>query len=56
MDLWFFPTANLLVNTFLRSIIVILIIVFGFKASWYSAYVGAVIHDGVSLILIRNMI
>lgn len=50
------PTANVLVNTFLRSIVLILIMVFGLKMSWYAAYWGAVIHDGVSLVLIRDLV
>jgi len=56
MNVWFFPTSNLLINTFLRSIVLILIMIFGFKTSWYSAYWGAVIHDGISLILIRDLV
>ena len=53
---WYFPTSNLLVNTFLRSLIVIAVMILGFKTSWYSAYWGAVIHDAISLTLIKNMI
>jgi hypothetical protein len=56
MDLWFLPTANPLLNTFLRSIVVILIMIFGFKTSWYSAYWGAIIHDVISLVLIRDLV
>lgn len=57
MDTLFqYPTSNLLVNTFLRSIIVILVMILGIKTSWYSAYWGAVIHDAISLILIRQYI
>lgn len=56
MDAWFFPTSNVLVNTFLRSIIVILIMIFGLKTTWYSAYWGAIVHDAVSLVLIRNLV
>ena len=56
MDLWFLPTANPLLNTFLRSIVVILIMIFGFKTSWYSAYWGAIIHDAISLVLIRDLV
>jgi hypothetical protein len=54
--MWEFPTSNLLVNTFLRSLVVIAIMILGFKTTWYSAYWGAVIHDAISLILIRNMV
>ena len=56
MDLWFFPTSNPLLNTFLRSIVVILTMIFGFKTSWYSAYWGAIIHDAISLVLIRDLV
>jgi hypothetical protein len=56
MDAWFFPTSNVLVNTFLRSIVVILIMIFGFKTTWYSAYWGAIVHDSISLVLIRNLV
>ena len=56
MDAWFFPTSNVLVNTFLRSIVLILTMIFGFKTTWYSAYWGAIIHDAISLILIRNLV
>jgi hypothetical protein len=48
-----FPTVNLLINTFLRSIVVIAVAILGFQSSWYVAYWSAVIHDGISLVLIR---
>ncbi len=44
-----FPTSNPLVNIFLRSIVLVIITVFGFKKSFYSAYWLAVIHDAISL-------
>lgn len=50
------PTANPLINTFLRSLIVIAVMILGFKTSWYSAYWGAVIHDAISLILIKDIV
>lgn len=54
MDVLFkFPTSNLLINTFLRSIVVIAVAILGFQASWYVAYWSAVIHDAISLVLIR---
>ena len=52
MNLWFLPTANPILNTFLRSIVVILFMIFGLKSTWYSAYWGAIVHDVVSLVLI----
>ena len=30
--------------------------VFGFKTTIYKAYWGAVIHDAISLLLIRNLV
>ena len=56
MDALLFPTANLILNTFLRSVLLILAMVFGFKTTLYTAYWGAVIHDAISLMLIRNMV
>lgn len=55
-NVWMVPTANPLINTFLRSLIVIATMILGFKTSWYSAYWGAIIHDAVSLVLIRDLI
>lgn len=53
MDLFLFPTANAILNTFLRSIVLILFMVFGLKTSIYSAYWGAIVHDTISLIMIQ---
>jgi hypothetical protein len=53
---WWIPTSNLLINTFLRSIVVITIMIIGFQSSWYSAYWAAIIHDAISLVLIRNLL
>ncbi len=49
MNIFFFPTANPLLNTFLRSIIVILFMIFGLRTSVYTAYWGAIVHDAISL-------
>jgi len=54
MDILFIPTSNLLINTFLRSIVVIAISILGFKTTWYSAYWAAIIHDAISLFIIRK--
>ena len=54
VDVFLFPTKNVLINTVLRSIIVILVMILGFQSSWYEAYWGAVIHDAVSLFLVRS--
>lgn len=56
MNIFLYPTANVLVNTFLRSIVLILAMVFGFGTSFYTAYWGAVIHDAISLVLIRPLL
>jgi len=56
VDVFLFPTSNVLINTFLRSIIVILIMIMGFQTSWYEAYWGAVIHDAISLFIVRSYI
>lgn len=56
VDVFLVPTSNVLINTFLRSIIVILVMILGFQTSWYEAYWGAVIHDAVSLFLVRSYI
>jgi len=52
MDFWLFPTANLLINTFLRGFLALLISVYAFKTSWYSGYWVAIIHDILSLSLL----
>ena len=55
-SIWMMPTANPLLNTFIRSLIVMAVMILGFKTSWYSAYWGAIIHDAISLVLIRDII
>ena len=56
MDPFLVPTTNVLINTFLRSIIVILVMILGFGTSWYYAYWGAVVHDAISLVLVYSYI
>jgi hypothetical protein len=56
MDIFLVPTSNVLINTFLRSIVVILVMIFGFGSSWYEAYWGAVLHDAVSLFLVQSYV
>ena len=56
MDALLLPTASPILNTFLRSIVLILVMIFGFKTTLYSAYWGAVVHDAISLVLIRNLV
>jgi len=56
MDVFLVPTTNPLINTFLRSIVLILVMYFGFRTTFYTAYWGAVIHDAISLVIIRNLV
>jgi hypothetical protein len=54
MNFLYIPTANPLINTFLRSIVVIAVAV-GFNNSWYVAYWYAIIHDAISLSLLYQL-
>ena len=56
MDFWLIPTSNVLINTFLRSLVVIAVMILGVKTSWYSAYWGAIVHDAISLVLVRSYV
>jgi ABC-type antimicrobial peptide transport system permease subunit len=53
MNVWLLPTSNVLINTFLRSLVVIAVMILGLNTTWYSAYWGAVVHDAISLIIVR---
>lgn len=55
MEVLLVPTKNTLINTFIRSLVVIATMILGFKSSWYSAYWGAVIHDAISLTLLWHL-
>jgi hypothetical protein len=50
----FFPTTNPLVNTFLRSIVLVVFLVFVMKKTFYMAYWAAIIHDAISLSLLAS--
>jgi hypothetical protein len=56
MNIWFIPTQNLLLNVFIRGCLVLLIAVYGLKTSWYTGYWLAVVHDTISLLLIKDMV
>lgn len=56
MNVLLLPTANPILNTFLRSIVLILGMIFVFGQSLYTAYWGAVVHDAISLWLIRDLV
>ena len=49
MNFWFVPTENALLNTFLRSIVMFIFLVFGSKMSYYNAYWVLIVHDAISL-------
>jgi hypothetical protein len=56
MNIFFIPTSDVLINTFLRGVLVILLSVFVFNTTWYKGYIFAVIHDAISLYLISNLV
>ena len=56
MNIFLLPTSNPVLNTFLRSIVLIVAMVFGLNTSWYTAYWGAIIHDAISLVLIYPLV
>ena len=56
MNVWLIPTANPIWNTLIRSIVMIVILVFGFNVSFYNAYWAAIVHDAISLVLIRPLV
>jgi hypothetical protein len=56
MNVLLWPTANPILNTFLRSIVLILGMIFGLGQTLYTAYWGAIVHDAISLVLIRDMV
>lgn len=53
MNLLLFPFDNAILNTFLRSIVLIVAMVFGYGVSLYNAYWAAIVHDVISLVLIK---
>lgn len=53
MNIWLLPTQNVILNTLIRSIILVIVMVFGLGTTVYTAYWGAIIHDTISLLLIR---
>ena len=54
MDPLLFPTSNVLINTVLRSLVLIAIMMIGFRTNLYVAYWGAVVHDTISLLLVYS--
>lgn len=56
MNVWLLPTANPVLNTFLRSLVLIAGMVFGLKTTWYVAYWSAVVHDAISLVAIYPLL
>ena len=56
MDILKFPTSNLLINTFLRSLVIFVGAMFGIGFTAYNAYWITIVHDIISLFLIRNLV
>ena len=56
MNVLLLPTSNPVLNTFLRSMVLIVAMVFGFKTTLYTAYWGAIIHDTISLVMIYPLL
>lgn len=56
MNIHLFPTSNVILNIFIRSMVMFVGLVFGGGVSFYNAYWVAVVHDTISLILIRNLV
>lgn len=52
MDVLKFPTSNLLINTFLRSLVIFVGAMFGLGFTAYNSYWITIGHDIVSLSLI----
>jgi hypothetical protein len=56
MNLWLVPTANPIWNTLIRSIIIVVALVFGANVTFYNAYWVAIVHDIISLVVIRPLV
>jgi hypothetical protein len=56
MDILKFPFSNLLLNTLLRSVVMFVVLIFAFGISPYNSYWVAIVHDAISLLLIRNLV
>jgi hypothetical protein len=53
MNILEIPTNNLLINTFIRGFLVLLVSVYAFKKTWYVGYWFAILHDAISLMIIK---
>jgi hypothetical protein len=56
MNFWLFPFANPIINTVLRGFLVALAAVYVGNVSWYNGYWLAIVHDIISLFLIRDLV
>ena len=52
MDFWLIPTSNVILNTVLRSLVLVAFLYFFQKTDLYVAYWWAIVHDIISLIVI----
>ena len=53
---WLFPAANPVLNVLLRSIVLVVGLIYGFGWTLYSAYWVAIVHDIISLVLVRHLV
>lgn len=53
---WLFPTANPVINVLLRSIVLVVGLIYVGGWTLYNAYWVAVVHDVISLLSIRHLV
>lgn len=53
---WLFPTANPVLNILLRSIVLVVGLIFAGNWTFYNAYWVAIVHDVISLLGIRHLV
>jgi hypothetical protein len=53
---WLFPTVSPVLNILLRSVVLVVGLIFAAGWTFYNAYWVAVIHDVISLVAIRHLV
>jgi hypothetical protein len=53
---WLFPTANPVINILLRSIVLVVALIFAGGWTLYNAYWVAIVHDVISLVAVRHLV
>ena len=53
---WLFPTANPVLNVLLRSIVLVVGLIYAAGWTLYNAYWVAIVHDVISLVLVRHLV